>query len=83
MANPLRLLTATRRSPYRCGGCGGLSRLQPRHNTVAALITFAIVVVSATALLKFGFPTALVCFAGLYIIVAGGVMWLFMRLQPL
>jgi DNA-directed RNA polymerase subunit RPC12/RpoP len=80
-ANPVKLLTMTRRAPYRCGRCGGRSLLQPRDNTLAALLTLVIVIPSGVALLRFGFPTGVGCFLGLYVFLIGGVMWFFMRLR--
>ena len=83
LANPLRLLSMTRRAPYGCGRCGGRSRLQPKHNTVAALITFAVGISCALALTSLGILKTIACFLGLYVFLVGGIMWLFMRLQPI
>jgi hypothetical protein len=82
VANPLRLLSMTRRAPYRCGRCGGRSLLEPKHNTIAGLIVMGVVIVSALAILGFGFVTAIGCFLGLYVFLVGGIMWFFMRLRP-
>jgi hypothetical protein len=49
---------------------------------VAALLTLAIVILSALALIRFGFPIAIACFVGLYVLLVGGMMWFFMRLRP-
>jgi hypothetical protein len=73
----------TRRAPYRCGRCGGRSLLQPKHNTVAGLMTLVIIILCALTLRSLGIFKAIACFLGLYLIVVGGVMWLFMRLQPI
>jgi len=81
-ANPLRLLAMTRRAPYRCGRCGGRSLLQPKHNTLAALLTL-VVVLCALALPSLGIPKTLACFLGLYVFVIGGIIWLFMQLQSI
>jgi len=81
-ANPLRLLSMTRRSPYRCSRCGGRSLLLPTHNTIAALLTMAIVILCAVALPRLGIPKTIGCFLGLYVCVVGGVMWFFMQLRP-
>jgi len=72
----------TRRTPYRCGQCGGLSLLQPKHNTIAALIMLAIVGVCALSLPILGFPKTIAYFFGLYVFVVGGAIWFFMRLEP-
>jgi len=81
-ANPARLMIIRRRSPYRCPRCSGVSRLVPKHNTVAALLTFAGVAIAAIALAQgFGFPTAIISFVVAYALV-GLVIWLFMRLEP-
>lgn len=79
-ANPLRLMTMTRRRPYRCGGCGKTSLLQPRHNTVVALFTLAAVVVCALYVApRSGAALAVATFAGLYCGI-GLVMLFFMKL---
>jgi hypothetical protein len=81
-ANPARLMIITRKSPYSCPRCSGVSRLAPKHNTVAALLTFVGVAFAAIALIQgFGFPTAIISFVIAYALV-GLVMWLFMRLEP-
>ena len=82
MANPLRLLGMTRRAPYRCGRCEGRSLLDPRDNTVAAILTLGAVVVSALTWHGHGLFAALVCFGVLYVVAIGGTMWLLMRLRP-
>jgi len=41
----------------------------------------AVVGLCAVALLRFGIPTAIACFFGLYVFIVGGVMWLFMQLR--
>jgi DNA-directed RNA polymerase subunit RPC12/RpoP len=82
LANPLRLLSMTRRAPYRCGRCGGRSLLRPRHNTIAALIMFAVVLAFGAVVLTFGALGAAICFLAAYVFVVGGVMWFFMQLEP-
>src|SRR4051794_10859213 len=82
VANPLRLLSMTRRAPYRCGRCGGRSLLEPKHNTIAGLIVRGVVMVSALAILGLGFATAFVFFWGLYLSLVGGFMCFFRRLRP-
>jgi hypothetical protein len=82
--NPLRLLAMTRRSPYRCGKCGGRSLLPPKQNTVAALLTFGAAVgcvlfTPAT----FGIIKLVICLMALYVFVIGGTMWFFMKLERL
>jgi hypothetical protein len=72
----------TRRHPYRCSHCGGLSLLQPKHNTRAAIITLGVIAACAIALPSLGVPLTSACFVGLYFVFVGGSMWLFMQLQP-
>jgi DNA-directed RNA polymerase subunit RPC12/RpoP len=81
--NPLRLLTMTRRAPYRCGRCGGHSLLRPKHNTIAALLTLVVVFIGAAlAMSSLGVIKVIAAILGLYVFVIGGIMWTFMRLQP-
>jgi hypothetical protein len=82
LANPLRLLSMSRRAPYRCSSCGGRSLLQPKHNTVAGFLTLGVGISCALALSSLGIFKTIACFLGLYVIFVGGIMWLFMRLQP-
>jgi len=80
--NPLRLLVITRRAPYRCARCGGLSLLSPKHNTVAALLTLGAVVACLIVTPPGqGIPKTIACFATLYVFVIGGTMWLFLKLE--
>jgi DNA-directed RNA polymerase subunit RPC12/RpoP len=72
----------TRRAPYRCGRCGGRSLLRPKHNTIAAFITLAVVIASASAVFSLGMLKGAACFVAGYVVVVGGIMWFFMRLQP-
>jgi len=80
--SPLRLMLMTRRAPYHCTQCGGRSLLKATHNTLAAVITIGVVFASIFCLQIFGVPAGIACFLGLYVFVVGGIMWLFMQLEP-
>lgn len=82
-ANPLFLLLMTRRAPYKCGRCDGKSLLRPKDNTLVAIITLIVVVFCAVLLPTLGIAKTLALFICLYVFVVGGIMWLFMRLNPI
>jgi DNA-directed RNA polymerase subunit RPC12/RpoP len=81
-ASFIRLLSMSRAFPYRCSTCSQISKLNPRHNTIAALLTLLAVLVSAFAILPcWGYIFAIAAFFVMYFGV-GAIMLLFMQLVP-
>lgn len=82
-ASAIRLVAATRKWPYRCGGCGKQSRLLPEQNTLVALLVLASVIVCASVIYpNWGIAVALATFLATYAIL-GVVILFYMRLEKL
>ncbi len=83
-ANPLRLLLLSRSIAYRCGRCGGRSRLPKRQMSAVGVLTVGLCIGFALAgPADLGFWRTFAYLMPLVAVIVGGVLVLFTHLEPI